>query len=133
MLESQFWEKVRKAWAPGWMLRRIEDRSGNLGTFDTYYGRFERNGWLELKVAGPNAAFEPRRGQPAFAVDCHKAGIQSAWLVGSPNGLMRLIHPLSIGPDWRDHLLWSGPITDVMKIHEHMPLTVRKKSEGNDR
>lgn len=105
--EADFWRAIRKGLPARTFARRIEDNSGNLGTFDTFIGRRGRAGWLELKVAGPNAKPSLRPGQPSFGAQCFDAGVPAAYLVGSPNGRVRLIGPLTVGDDWRDHLVMS--------------------------
>lgn len=116
MREAEFWDKVRRGIPGGWMVRRIEDSSGNLGTFDTFLGRRRLSGWLELKVAGPNAKPDLRPGQPAFGRQCVDAQIPAAYLVGSPQGSVRLIGPLTTGPDWRDHLIARWDSLDVPAV-----------------
>lgn len=116
MTEAEFWAKVRANFPPGWMKRRIEDASGNLGTFDLFFGRRDLCGWLELKVAGPNARPKLRPGQPSFGADCFDAGIPAGYLVGSPDGQVRLIGPLTRGHDWREHLIMRWPTLDMQQV-----------------
>jgi hypothetical protein len=116
-VEAKFWGAIRKQIPSDWFVRRIEDASGNLGTFDTYlahatYGQ----GWLELKVGGPNEKPDLRKGQPAFAHGLVQAGVPCGYLVGSMNGEVRLIGPMTIGEDWRHHLIRRWPRLDVPAV-----------------
>lgn len=85
--------------------RRIEDASGNLGTHDSFIAVDGRAIWCELKVAGPNAKPDIRPGQSAFGVMMMRAGISSCFMVGHPDGSLRLISVFCEGDDWRDHLI----------------------------
>lgn len=129
MLESEFWAKCRKTIPKAMMARRIEDRSGNLGTFDTFLAMGGVSGWLELKVAGPNAKPNIRPGQPAFARECFDAGVPAAYLVGSDSGRVRLLHPLTREHDWREHLIMDWDYLDMREIWQAMQLT-QKRGNG---
>lgn len=121
MKEALFWGLIRHRMPPGWFVRRIEDASGNLGTYDTFLAhRGWGQAWLELKVAGPNAKPDLRRGQPAFGAGLHAAGVPCGYLVGSPSGKVRLIGPLTTGDDWRDHLVAEWREIDVPSILTHL-------------
>lgn len=117
MRESEFWGQIRKQIDQSWFVRRIEDASGNLGTYDTYLAhKGWGQAWLELKVAGPNAQPDLRKGQPAFGAGLHAAGVPCGYLVGSPNGRVRLIGPLTTGADWRHHVIDSWPDLRVNEV-----------------
>lgn len=117
MRESEFWRhRVLPALPLDVFARRIEDSSGNLGTFDVFLARDGRAAWLELKVAGPNEKPNIRAGQPAFAEQCVRAKIPCGYLVGSPKGQVRLLGPRTTGADWREHLVarWVGMDTEAL-------------------
>lgn len=117
MNEAFFWGLVRHRMPPGWFTRRIEDKSGNLGTYDLFLAHRDwGQAWLELKVAGPDAKPELRKGQPAFGAGLHAAGVPCGYLVGSPNGKVRLIGPLTLGDDWREHLVAEWTHLDVPAV-----------------
>lgn len=117
MRESEFWLRVKASLPREWMARRIEDNSGNLGTYDTFLAaKGHPSMWLELKVEGPDAKPDLRKGQPAFGRMLFDAGVPCGYLVGSPNGLVRLIGPLTTGDDWRDHLMGSWTKLDMRKV-----------------
>jgi hypothetical protein len=116
MTEAEFWSKIRKRMPRGVFARRIEDSSGNLGTFDTFVACDGRSAWMELKAAGPNAKPDLRPGQASFAAQCFDAGIPAAYLVGSPNGVVRMIGPGTTGDDWRQHLVARWDHLDVPAI-----------------
>jgi hypothetical protein len=114
--ESAFWASVRKQLPRDLFVRRIEDASGNKGTWDTYMARSGRSGWIELKVAGPNAKLELRPGQQPFGQGLFDAGIPAAYLVGSDNGTVRLIGPCTDGKDWRDHVIARWGMLDMTAV-----------------
>lgn len=116
MRESEFWARCRKSMPAGMMARRIEDRSGNLGTYDLFLAMDGRAAWLELKVAGPNAQPAIRSGQPAFGRECFDAGVPSGYLVGSSCGHVRLLSPLARKDTWRDHLVASWDEIDMRAV-----------------
>lgn len=117
MLECEFWGKVRPKIPRPWIARRIEDSSGNLGTYDTFMAcKGFPSLWLELKVANPKAKPKLRAGQPAFGRMLFDAGVPCAYLVGSDNGYVRLIGPLTTGADWRDHLMGEWDSLDMRKV-----------------
>lgn len=117
MREADLWERVRKRLPDDVFARRIEDASGNLGTFDTFLAQRDRGAaWLELKVAGRRAKPDLRPGQPAFAAQCFDVGVPAAYLVGSRCGYARLIGPMTNGEDWRDHVVAEWQIIDVRAI-----------------
>jgi hypothetical protein len=113
MTEADFWGRIRKKLPRRVFARRIEDNSGNLGTFDTFVGLNGRSAWMELKVAGPNAKPDLRPGQPSFAAQCFDAGIPAAYVIGSSDGSVRMVGPHTIGSDWRDHLICRWSALDV--------------------
>jgi hypothetical protein len=115
--EAEFWAQIRRGMPTGWFVRRIEDASGNLGTYDTFLAhRGWGQAWMELKVAGPNAKPDLRKGQPAFGQGLDAAGVPCAYLVGSPNGRVRMIGPHTTGDDWREHLIAEWPALDVPAV-----------------
>ncbi len=60
-----------------------------------------------------------RPGQAAFARTCIDHGIPAAYLVGSANGMVRMIGPDTSGDDWREHLVghWAElNMPDVLKL-----------------
>lgn len=104
--EAAVWAKFKQHLPARMMRRRIEDASGNKGTWDLFLAMGGHANWLELKCEGPNAKPALREGQPAFGRNLFDAGLTSGYLVGSPNGTVRLIGQLTTGADWRDHLIW---------------------------
>lgn len=111
-LEKDVWAAFRKHLPSGMMIRRIEDRSGNLGTYDTFLAYMGHATWLELKHAGPNAKPKLRPGQRAFGRNLFDAGLQSGYLTGSRDGTVRLIGQLTSEHDWRDHLIFRRDAMD---------------------
>lgn len=110
MKEAEFWRALRRHMPPGLLIRRIEDASGNLGTWDTFLACHGRAAWLELKVAGPAEKPRTRPGQAAFGAALFDAGIPALYLVGSATGTMRAIGPLMTTDTWREHLVDTLPI-----------------------
>jgi hypothetical protein len=109
---SKALRKRLEEWRPGSMYRRIEDASGNLGTFDVFMAakadwpeRPAQAAWVELKVAGPNAQPIMRMGQPAFGHDLLVAGVPAYVLVGHPDGSVRLLRGDTKGEDWLESLI----------------------------
>jgi hypothetical protein len=96
---------VQATWGKDAVFRRIEDASGNLGTFDAWIVIRGHVAVTELKVAGPNAKPDMRRGQPAFGSDWTRAGGRAWVLVGHPDGSLRLLRGDTLGEDWRDCLV----------------------------
>lgn len=88
----------------GWY-RRIEDASGNLGTYDGFCALKGWPAWVECKLAGPRAKPALRPGQMAFAHDAWAAGVPAWILIGHPDGSCRLIDGRTDGDDWREHLV----------------------------
>lgn len=116
MRESEFWQRVRRQLPKDMFHRRIEDASGNAGTWDTFFARNGRSAWIELKVAGPNAKLNLRPGQAPFGKALFDAGIPAAYLVGSTGGTVRMIGPCTDGVDWRDHLIERWDRLDVAEV-----------------
>lgn len=110
--EAAVWAKLRRHLPARMMRRRIEDASGNLGTWDLYLAMGGHSNWTELKCEGPNAKPSLRAGQAAFGRNLFDAGFTSGYIVGSPDGSVRLIGMLTTGDDWRDHLIWRRPAMD---------------------
>jgi hypothetical protein len=110
--EAAVWAAFRSHLPSSIMRRRIEDASGNLGTWDLFLAAGGRANWLELKCDGPNAKPKLRPGQASFGRNLFDAGLTSGYLVGSPNGTVRLIGQLTVGEDWRDHLIWTRTAMD---------------------
>jgi hypothetical protein len=108
---------VQATWGKDAVFRRIEDASGNLGTFDGFLMVMGRAAWVELKVAGPNAKPKMRRGQPAFGSDILAAHGEAWVLVGHPDGSLRLLFGDTTGEDWHDklHLRFDRLTVDVIE------------------
>ena len=90
---------------------RIENTAG-LGTFDTFMGGWLGSGWIELKVAGPNAKPTMRPGQPAFGQRMKNAGIPAHVLCCSKAGDVKLICGWTNGDDWRELLVGRASLMD---------------------
>lgn len=114
--EADVWQAFKRHLPPRMMVRRIEDASGNLGTPDTWLAMGGRSTWLELKHAGPNAKPKLRPGQAAFMRELFDAGLPSGYLVGSPDGSVRLIGQLMSGVDWREHLIFRRDAMDAETV-----------------
>lgn len=131
--EADVWGAFRKHLPPGTMVRRIEDASGNLGTWDTFLARGGRCAWLEFKLAGPRAKPTLRRGQRAFGLELVDAGVPAAYVVGSPNGSIRVLDPRTDGADWvlcqiatyDDLNVWT--VKDMLGLIRFLP----GENEGN--
>lgn len=89
----------------------VENRV-NVGTFDTWIGCNRRSAWVELKIAGPNAAPKMRPGQPGFGYRQICVGHPAVVLVGHKDESYRLIAPDTVGSDWREKLLERGDTLD---------------------
>lgn len=130
MTESDFWQKIRPKLPPGLFYRRIEDASGNLGTYDTFLAGHGRATWFDLKIAGPNARPTLRPGQPAFGAELWEAGIPAWYLVASNNGYVRLIDARTNGRDWWNHVVSSWDrvsketVSDMIQVMLHGDCTV---------
>ena len=111
--ERAVWAGFKRHLPPKMMRRRIEDASGNLGTWDTFLSMGGKSNWLELKHEGPMAKPQLRPGQAAFGRDLFDAGLRSGYLVGSTDGSVRLIGQLTMGGDWREHLIFKREAMDA--------------------
>lgn len=109
MTESDLWKSIRTKLPSGLFFRRIEDSSGNLGTYDTFMALDGKSTWFDLKIAGPNAKPTLRPGQMAFGMECWNSGIPAYYVIGSDTGLLRLVDARTNGGDWRNHLVLSFP------------------------
>jgi hypothetical protein len=124
--ESDVWRSLKGYIPAEIFVRRIEDASGNLGTHDTYLASRGKSAWLELKFAGPNAAPRMRKGQYSFGAKLLSARVMSGYLVGSPDGSIRLLDQMTLGRDWRDHLIFRKDVMDaaaVRAVFEHLGLS----------
>jgi len=116
---SKALRKQLALWRPDAIYRRIEDASGNLGTFDTFmHARTSfpnwpgTASWVELKVAGPNAKPAMRPGQTAFGHDLIMAGCPAYVLVGHADGSVRVLRGDTNGEDWFECLIGRYPALD---------------------
>jgi len=116
MTESQL-HKLLKKRDPKSFMHRIENVAA-LGTFDTYYAKGGRSGWIELKIAGPNAKPEMRSGQPGFGERLRKQGIPAHVLCCSKSHELKLLNGWVLGDDWREHLVMRGHLDDPAEILE---------------
>jgi hypothetical protein len=100
-LEREVWAALKRALPPGLMVRRIEDMSGNLGTWDTWIGCRGWGMWIELKCC-ETAKRKPklRPGQYAFGLDLERADVPGCYIVGSGDGKVRVLNRLYDGDDW---------------------------------
>lgn len=117
MTESDFWQKIQPKLPGGLFYRRIEDASGNLGTYDTFLAGDGKATWFDLKVAGPNAKPKLRPGQPAFGAEAWAAGIPAWYLVASDNGYVRLIDARTNGTNWWGYLVASWDSVTKASVH----------------
>jgi hypothetical protein len=120
-LSSALRELVRWRWGHRALYRRIEDASGNLGTFDVWLLIEGRWAVVELKVDGPNAAPRMGKGQPAFGSSVLSAGGEAWVLVGHPDGSLRLLRGDTTGKDWRDRLVRRYDRLTVDVIEDMLP------------
>lgn len=126
--EERLWDIIRSCLPRGVIGRRIEDASGNLGTPDVFvaWGGMARSrspcGWIELKVAGPNAKPILRPGQQATMTAFHHHGVPCAYLVGSDRGPVRMVGPLTDGDDWREHLIERWPEPNLSQMTSFLRL-----------
>jgi hypothetical protein len=114
--EKDVWDRFKQH-LPPMFSRRIEDASGNLGTYDTFLARNGRSAWLELKFAGPNAKPDLRPGQAAFGLALSNEKIPCGYLIGHGDGSIRVIGPRLMDPaDWRDHLEFRRDVLDAEAV-----------------
>ncbi len=116
-LERDVWARVKRCVPADVWGKRLEDASGDLGTFDVVLMRKRRAMWIELKFGGPNAKPDMRKGQAAFAMKGRKYGVKCVVIMGHPDGSCRIIDGVTTGEDWRDHLLsrWDEITEERMK------------------
>lgn len=109
--EAEVWKAFREALPREVMVRRIEDASGNLGTWDVWLGYMRRGMWVELKhdetvLRRPKL----RKGQYAFGLELEAAKVPGCYICGSSDGKVRIISHLYDGEDWESSLIeiWDG-------------------------
>ena len=88
----------------GLMYRRIEDASGNLGTWDSWIGGPGNWGlWLEFKFTETDRRRPRLRpGQWAFGLDLKAAGQVGFYVVGARKGNIRVLSQEYNGSDWKE-------------------------------
>lgn len=109
--ENEVWHRFKECLPPLVMAIRIEDASGTLGTWDAWVGAEGRGAWFEFKHT-QTVSRKPRLrpGQHGFGMRLHVAKVPGCYIVGSSDGKVRLINGLTLGEDWRDHVIevWDG-------------------------
>mmetsp|Transcript_39479 Transcript_39479/g.72832 ORF Transcript_39479/g.72832 Transcript_39479/m.72832 type:complete len:131 (-) Transcript_39479:1431-1823(-) len=107
-LNRQFRRNIAR---PGTYYRRIEDSAG-LGTYDGFAVEKGTTVWLELKMTGtPGQKPDLRMGQAAFGSAIIKHGGLAYLIVGDRRRLdVRVLWGKTNGDDWRDYLLYEGPL-----------------------
>lgn len=116
--EREVWAALRKAMPLDALARRIEDASGNLGTWDTFVAWNGHAGWIELKHAGPKAKLDLRPGQLAFGRDLFDHAVPGAYLAGARDGSFRMIGRLTDGDDWARHMIGRWTRIDPETVAE---------------
>lgn len=109
--ERDVWEGLRRVLPDEVMTARIEDMSGNLGTWDLWLGCRGWGMWIELKrTETVNRAPSQRPGQYAFGLRLEAAKVGGCYVVGSGDGKVRIINGLWDGGDWKPWVLetWDG-------------------------
>lgn len=106
----KLWPQGKDIWPPVW--HRVENAVAQ-GTFDTFIGSSIGCGWIELKVAGPNAKPQMRPGQPGFGAKMLRAGVPAHVIACSKRGEVRLMRGETMGDDWRDHVLMRCDLRDM--------------------
>ena len=105
--------RIETIWAKNSiMVQRIENTLST-GVFDTFVGTPWGAGWIELKIAGPQAKPAMRPGQPGFGHRCMTAGVPAHVLCASADGYLKLLNGWTIGEDWRDHVALTGSLDDL--------------------
>ena len=103
---------MRKLWPSDSVIwERIENSAG-IGTYDTFMAGPDGAGWIELKIAGPNAKPAMRPGQPAFGNRMLDGGVPAHVLCSTPSGNIKLISGRTFGHDWREHLVMRCGLRD---------------------
>ena len=118
------------------LYRRIEDASGNLGTFDVHVIIEGRAIWIELKeTETPGAKPDMRRGQPAFGRRAQRAGAAASVLVANKrDATIRIIEGCTTGDDWRALMLYEGELDHTawsILIGEHNAIRERTERKSN--
>ena len=104
--ESEVWAKLKAALPAEVMAKRIEDASGDLGTWDTWLGCRGWGMWIELKhTETVNRKPKQRPGQYAFGARLSEAKVSGCYIVGSSDGKVRIINQLWYGDDWKEYLI----------------------------
>ncbi len=114
--EAAVWNAFRMHIPKGMMVRRIEDQSGNLGTWDVWIGSMGGGVWLEFKhTETVKRKPKQRKGQYAFGCDLTKAGVAGAYVVGSSDNEVRIMGRMMIDDQWQGHLLkrWPDGVTQA--------------------
>jgi hypothetical protein len=126
--EAAVWQKFRQSLPRGVWGKRIEDSSGDLGTWDTILMAGGRSAWIELKhTVTMRRKPELRPGQLAFGLRLEQHDIPGFYLCGSCDGKVRILSRNYNGLDWKEALVetWDGmPDTAISGLMKELRLDI---------